>query len=45
MKIKEILFTFDDQEWKLKLFNDRNQINGNEMRTYRLYKDYLNAGS
>ena len=35
--IKEILFTFDEQEWKLKLFNDRNQINGNKMRTYRLY--------
>ena len=34
--IKEILFTFDEQEWKLKLFNDRNQINGNKMRTYRL---------
>ena len=35
--IKEILFTYDEQEWKLKLFNDRNQINGNKMRTYRLY--------
>ena len=43
--IKEILFTFDEQEWKLKLFNDRNQINGNKMRTYRLYKDSLNTGS
>ena len=43
--IKEILFTFDEQEWKLKLFNDRNQINGNKMRTYRLYKDSLNAES
>jgi hypothetical protein len=33
----------DNDEFATELFNDRNQPNGNKLRTYRLYKENVNA--
>ena len=35
---KSILHAADILEWKKELFNDRNLINGNKLRTYRCFK-------
>jgi hypothetical protein len=33
----------DNDEFAAELFNDRNQPNGNKLRTYRLYKENVNT--
>ena len=33
----------DNDEFATELFNYRNQPNGNKLRTYRLYKENVNA--
>ena len=35
------LISRDEERWKTDLFNDRNNINGNKLRTYRIYKGKL----
>ena len=39
--IKDKLTILDNEEFLSELFNDRNQQNGNKLRTYRLYKEML----
>ena len=40
-KVKEKMIAKEHSEWKLKLNKNGNDINGNKLRTYRLYKDTL----
>lgn len=40
---KTKLIIKDQEKWKSSLFNDKGQINGNKMRTYRLYKKKIEA--
>ena len=35
------LISKDKDRWKSELFNDRNNVNGNKLRTYRLFKSNL----
>ena len=46
MKIaNEKLSELDNQEWQKDIFNDKaNEINGNKLRTYRLYKNNVSVG-
>ncbi|MES9881007.1 MAG: reverse transcriptase family protein [Sedimenticola sp.] len=37
-QVKVKLLTLDREKWYSDLFNDRNNANGNKLRTYRLYK-------
>lgn len=39
--IKHKLREIDINEWHVKLFNDRNNVNGNKLRVYREYKNNL----
>ena len=39
--IKTKLYESEKQEWVEKLYQDRNEPNGNKLRTYRLYKNVL----
>lgn len=39
------LIELDKANWKLDLFNDSGQINGNKLRTYRLYKTEIQTES
>ena len=41
--IKDKMTEQDNDEFANELFNDRNQHNGNKLRTYRLYKENVNA--
>ena len=41
--IKEKLCSLDQEQFTQDLFNDRNNVNGNKLRTYRLYKDSVEA--
>jgi hypothetical protein len=41
--IKDKTTEQDNDEFATELFNDRNQPNGNKLRTYRLYKENVNA--
>ena len=41
--IRKKLKVIDDANWKIKVWNDTGQENGNELRTYRLYKSNLIA--
>jgi hypothetical protein len=43
--IKDKMTEQDNDEFATELFNDRNQPNGNKLRTYRLYKENVNAMS
>lgn len=38
---KDKLLLLDHQEWVLQLWNDKGQINGNKLRTYRMCKNIL----
>ena len=38
---KSKLLEKDKEKWKSHLFNDNGHVNGNKMRTYRLYKTDL----
>ena len=40
-KFKEFLKSYDHETWYIELFNDKNCINGNKVRTYWLYKKSL----
>ena len=40
-QIQTKLFDLDKVEWLDNLFNDRNEPNGNKLRTYRKYKNVL----
>jgi hypothetical protein len=42
-QIKDKMTEQDNDEFATELFNDRNQPNGNKLRTYRLYKENVNA--
>ena len=33
----EKLFTIDQSEWHSDVFNDKNKVNGNKLRTYRFF--------
>ena len=39
--IKTVLIDKDKEKWKSDVFNDDGHINGNKLRTYRLYKSHL----
>ena len=39
--IKTVLIENDKEQWKSNVFNDDGHINGNKLRTYRLYKSDL----
>jgi hypothetical protein len=41
--IKDKMTEQDNDEFPIELFNGRNQPNGNKLRTYRLYKENVNA--
>jgi hypothetical protein len=41
--IKDKMTEQDNDEFATELVNDRNQPNGNELRTCRLYKENVNA--
>lgn len=41
--VKARLMALDASTWKTELFNDRNNPNGNKLRTYRLYKNELKS--
>ena len=43
--IKEKLFDIDNQKWWSEVHNDRNNENGNKLRTYRQYKYVLSCSS
>ena len=43
--IKTKLYEIEKQEWVEKLYQDRNEPNGNKLRTYRLYKNVLETSS
>lgn len=36
--IKDVLFLHDNMNWQIDLFDDGNSVNGNKMRTYRIFK-------
>ena len=36
--LKELLIAIDHQEWWYGLWNDKGQVNGNKLRTYRQFK-------
>ena len=42
--IKDKMKEQDNDEFATELFNDINQPNGNKLRTYRVYKENVNAG-
>ena len=42
-RIRQKLISEDEDKWKSELFNDRNNINGNKLRTYRIVKGKLEA--
>ena len=42
-RIRTKLKVIDDANWKTKVWNDTGQENGNQLRTYRLYKSNLIA--
>ena len=37
-RIRQKLISKDEDKWKSELFNDRNNINGNKLRTSRIFK-------
>jgi hypothetical protein len=41
--IKDKMTEQDNDEFATELFNDRNQSNGNKLRSYCLYKENVNA--
>ena len=43
--MKNKLYDIDKEEWVNVLYNDRNEENGNKLRTYRKYKNCLTASS
>ena len=40
-RIRQKIIWKDEDKWKSELFNDRNNINGNKLRTYRIFKGKL----
>ena len=40
-RFKDFLATIDQEKWYHELFNDNGCINGNKLRTFRLYKDRM----
>ena len=43
--IKRRLREYDERKWSNDLFNDFNKVNGNKLRTYRIFKDRLETSS
>ena len=40
-KFNEFLKSYDHKTWYMELFNDKNGVNGNKLRTYQLRKERL----